>query len=99
MKTKVRSSKFDPNAEPFFVPAMVFLRVTLLAHRRPLRDMLQFRLPREVEMAQDIAEKVRQAGVVAIIQPGGSKRDSEVIAAANAAKLPMVFTSRRHFRH
>lgn len=39
------------------------------------------------------------AGVRAIIQPGGSKRDEEVIAACNAASVAMVFTSRRHFRH
>ena len=39
------------------------------------------------------------AGVKAIIQPGGSKRDPEVIAAADAADVAMVFTGRRHFRH
>jgi phosphoribosylaminoimidazolecarboxamide formyltransferase/IMP cyclohydrolase len=39
------------------------------------------------------------AGVEAIIQPGGSKRDPEVIAAADAADVAMVFTGRRHFRH
>ena len=40
-----------------------------------------------------------RAGVTAIIQPGGSKRDDEVIAACNQHGLPMVFTGRRHFRH
>jgi phosphoribosylaminoimidazolecarboxamide formyltransferase/IMP cyclohydrolase len=39
------------------------------------------------------------AGVRAIIQPGGSKRDPEVIAACDAAGVAMVFTGRRHFRH
>jgi phosphoribosylaminoimidazolecarboxamide formyltransferase/IMP cyclohydrolase len=39
------------------------------------------------------------SGVRAIIQPGGSKRDEDVIAACNAASVAMVFTSRRHFRH
>jgi phosphoribosylaminoimidazolecarboxamide formyltransferase/IMP cyclohydrolase len=39
------------------------------------------------------------AGVQAIIQPGGSKRDDEVIAAADEAGIAMVFTSRRHFLH
>jgi phosphoribosylaminoimidazolecarboxamide formyltransferase/IMP cyclohydrolase len=34
-----------------------------------------------------------------VIQPGGSIRDEEVIAAANAAGLAMVFTGERHFRH
>jgi phosphoribosylaminoimidazolecarboxamide formyltransferase/IMP cyclohydrolase len=39
------------------------------------------------------------AGVTAIIQPGGSKRDDEVAAAVRAAGATMVFTGRRHFRH
>jgi len=39
------------------------------------------------------------AGVRAIIQPGGSQRDQEVIDACNAAGVAMVFTARRHFRH
>ena len=38
-------------------------------------------------------------GVTAIIQPGGSVRDDEVVAAADAAGIAMVFTRRRHFRH
>ncbi len=40
-----------------------------------------------------------EAGATAIIQPGGSMRDDEVIAAADAAGLAMVFTGQRHFRH
>jgi phosphoribosylaminoimidazolecarboxamide formyltransferase/IMP cyclohydrolase len=39
------------------------------------------------------------AGVTAIIQPGGSKRDHEVVEAADAAGITMVFTGRRHFKH
>ena len=39
------------------------------------------------------------AGATAVIQPGGSKRDGEVIEACNAAGVAMVFTGRRHFRH
>ena len=39
------------------------------------------------------------AGVTAIIQPGGSVRDEEVVAAADAAGVAMVATDRRHFRH
>ena len=39
------------------------------------------------------------AGATAVIQPGGSMRDAEVIAAADAAGLAMVFTGVRHFRH
>ncbi len=40
-----------------------------------------------------------EAGARAVIQPGGSMRDDEVIAAADAAGLAMVFTGQRHFRH
>ena len=39
------------------------------------------------------------AGATAVIQPGGSMRDAEVIAAADEAGLAMVFTGMRHFRH
>jgi phosphoribosylaminoimidazolecarboxamide formyltransferase/IMP cyclohydrolase len=39
------------------------------------------------------------AGVTAIIQPGGSVRDHEVVEAADAAGIAMVLTHRRHFRH
>ena len=47
----------------------------------------------------DGVELALAAGVVAIIQPGGSVRDDEVIAAANTAGATMVFTGTRHFRH
>jgi phosphoribosylaminoimidazolecarboxamide formyltransferase/IMP cyclohydrolase len=40
-----------------------------------------------------------EAGARAVIQPGGSMRDDEVIAAADEAGLAMVFTGMRHFRH
>jgi phosphoribosylaminoimidazolecarboxamide formyltransferase/IMP cyclohydrolase len=40
-----------------------------------------------------------EAGVRAIIQPGGSQRDQEVLDACDAADVAMVFTARRHFRH
>ncbi|MDD9333206.1 MAG: bifunctional phosphoribosylaminoimidazolecarboxamide formyltransferase/IMP cyclohydrolase, partial [Bartonella sp.] len=40
-----------------------------------------------------------EAGATAVIQPGGSIRDEEVIAAANAHGLAMIFTGVRHFRH
>ena len=47
----------------------------------------------------DGPELAMEAGVKAIIQPGGSVRDNEVIAAVDAAGAAMVFTRRRHFRH
>src|SRR5207247_2689864 len=40
-----------------------------------------------------------EAGATAVIQPGGSMRDEDVIKAADAKDLAMVFTSVRHFRH
>jgi phosphoribosylaminoimidazolecarboxamide formyltransferase/IMP cyclohydrolase len=39
------------------------------------------------------------AGITAIIQPGGSVRDPDVVEAVDQAGAAMVFTSRRHFRH
>jgi phosphoribosylaminoimidazolecarboxamide formyltransferase/IMP cyclohydrolase len=40
-----------------------------------------------------------EAGITAIIQPGGSVRDMDVVDAVDEARAAMVFTSRRHFRH
>lgn len=48
---------------------------------------------------RDGLDAVANAGARAVIQPGGSVRDAEVIAAANEHGLAMVFTGRRHFRH
>jgi phosphoribosylaminoimidazolecarboxamide formyltransferase/IMP cyclohydrolase len=48
---------------------------------------------------RDGFDVVAAAGVTAVIQPGGSLRDSEVIAAADAQEIAMVFTGLRHFRH
>lgn len=47
----------------------------------------------------DGIEAAAQAGVTAVIQPGGSIRDAQVIAAANDHGLAMIFTGIRHFRH
>jgi phosphoribosylaminoimidazolecarboxamide formyltransferase / IMP cyclohydrolase len=48
---------------------------------------------------RDGLDSVAEAGVACVIQPGGSIRDAEVIAAANEQGLVMVFTGERHFRH
>lgn len=48
---------------------------------------------------RDGIDVLADAGIVAVIQPGGSVRDDEVIAAANERGLAMVFTAERHFRH
>jgi phosphoribosylaminoimidazolecarboxamide formyltransferase/IMP cyclohydrolase len=47
----------------------------------------------------DGLDSIAEAGATAVIQPGGSVRDEEVIAAADSADLAMVFTGMRHFRH
>jgi phosphoribosylaminoimidazolecarboxamide formyltransferase/IMP cyclohydrolase len=48
---------------------------------------------------RDGLDAVAKAGATAVVQPGGSVRDAEVIAAADEHGLAMVFTGRRHFRH
>jgi phosphoribosylaminoimidazolecarboxamide formyltransferase/IMP cyclohydrolase len=47
----------------------------------------------------DVIEAAAKLGIAAIIQPGGARRDAEVIAAADKAQLAMIFTGVRHFRH
>ncbi|MBD3275667.1 MAG: bifunctional phosphoribosylaminoimidazolecarboxamide formyltransferase/IMP cyclohydrolase, partial [Candidatus Marinimicrobia bacterium] len=47
----------------------------------------------------DGVETAAEAGIRAVIQPGGSIRDDEVIAAANQQDMAMVFTGKRHFKH
>jgi phosphoribosylaminoimidazolecarboxamide formyltransferase / IMP cyclohydrolase len=47
----------------------------------------------------DVVRLCAGVGVVAVLQPGGAKRDPEVIAAANELNVSMVFTGSRHFRH
>lgn len=51
-----------------------------------------FPFPDSIPMAAD-------AGVIAIVQPGGSRKDQDVIDACNDHGIPMVFTGRRHFKH
>jgi phosphoribosylaminoimidazolecarboxamide formyltransferase/IMP cyclohydrolase len=48
---------------------------------------------------RDGLDAIAKAGATAVVQPGGSMRDGEVIAAADEHGLAMVFTGRRHFRH
>jgi phosphoribosylaminoimidazolecarboxamide formyltransferase/IMP cyclohydrolase len=48
---------------------------------------------------EDSIDKAAAAGIRAIIQPGGSKRDNEVVAACNKHGTPMILTGRRHFKH
>ena len=53
----------------------------------------------EAPLAAGVVDVVAAAGATAIIQPGGSLRDEEVIAAADEHGMAMVFTGFRHFRH
>ena len=48
---------------------------------------------------RDGVDEAAKAGVTAIVEPGGSVRDQEVIAAADERDIAMVFTGERHFRH
>lgn len=48
---------------------------------------------------RDGIDAAHEAGIVAVIQPGGSMRDDEVIAAANEFGMAMIFTGMRHFKH
>lgn len=48
---------------------------------------------------RDGLDILADAGVTAVVQPGGSVRDEEVIAAADERGIAMVFTGERHFRH
>jgi phosphoribosylaminoimidazolecarboxamide formyltransferase/IMP cyclohydrolase len=48
---------------------------------------------------RDGVDEIAKAGATAVIQPGGSVKDEEVIAAADEHKLAMVFTGVRHFKH
>lgn len=47
----------------------------------------------------DSIDRAAEAGVAVIIQPGGSRRDAEVVAACDKHGIPMIFTGHRHFRH
>jgi phosphoribosylaminoimidazolecarboxamide formyltransferase/IMP cyclohydrolase len=48
---------------------------------------------------RDGVDQAASAGIKAIVQPGGSKRDAESIAACDEHGIAMMFTGRRHFRH
>ena len=48
---------------------------------------------------RDGIENAAKAGISCVIQPGGSIRDDEIIAAADEYNIAMVFTGMRHFRH
>jgi phosphoribosylaminoimidazolecarboxamide formyltransferase/IMP cyclohydrolase len=47
----------------------------------------------------DNVENAAEAGIACIVQPGGSKKDDEVIAKADELGLVMVFAGKRHFKH
>ena len=53
----------------------------------------------EVASGRKISDVAAELGIAAVIQPGGSLRDAEVIGAADEHGMAMVFTGMRHFRH
>ena len=63
-----------------------------------LSGSLKMIRPQMVTLSEQ-QRNVVKAGVKIIVQPGGSKKDQEVIDAANKAKIKMVFTGIRHFNH
>ncbi|MBU3910993.1 MAG: bifunctional phosphoribosylaminoimidazolecarboxamide formyltransferase/IMP cyclohydrolase [Candidatus Omnitrophica bacterium] len=48
---------------------------------------------------EDAIEEAKKAGIISIIQPGGSMRDEDIIKACDEAGISMVFTGKRHFKH
>lgn len=48
---------------------------------------------------RDNVDAIAKTGAIAIIQPGGSVKDEEIVKAADELGLSMVFTGKRHFRH
>ena len=78
-----------------------------IAHSEFLREALEGLLPLKGTVAASDAffpfpdglETIAEAGATAVIQPGGSVRDPEVIAAADRLGVAMAFTGVRHFRH
>jgi phosphoribosylaminoimidazolecarboxamide formyltransferase/IMP cyclohydrolase len=48
---------------------------------------------------RDSIDRLAAAGVIAVVEPGGSVRDEDVVTAANEHNMAIVFTSRRHFKH
>ena len=71
----------------------------------PLDDEVLLRRIHRANASRNMAQfadgllAAAEAGATAVIQPGGSMRDKEVIEAADKAGLAMVFTGMRHFRH
>ena len=63
-----------------------------------MRDVREREKASGIETENHI-ENAAARGIAAVIQPGGSMRDEEVIAAADEAGIAMVFTGMRHFRH
>jgi phosphoribosylaminoimidazolecarboxamide formyltransferase/IMP cyclohydrolase len=76
------------------------VRIAIAKARREEADLRESALASEAFFPfADGPELAIEAGVTAIIQPGGSRRDAEVIETCDKAGIAMVFTGRRHFRH
>ena len=75
------------------------LRKAIDAHGGQVYKIIGDAFQAAFPLPHQAVEAAIAAGVTAVVQPGGSVRDSEVIAACDAAGAAMVFTGRRHFRH
>ena len=81
--------------------ALVSYYANSIAHLLgPFEDALKWDVSETAKQPKDKAAKMAaKAGITAVIQPGGSRNDAEVIAACNQHKMAMLFTGRRHFKH
>ena len=84
-------------AEPLARLITEFKRLPGIGQKSAQR--LAFYVLRAAREEADGLQTAIAAGATAVIQPGGSIRDNEVIAAADEAGVAMVFTGMRHFRH
>ena len=71
-------------------PSVLFCRFPLLDDADPLSRRVQ---------RPEVPAVKGQAGATAVIEPGGAKKDHDVIARADETNLAMVFTGTRHFNH
>ena len=51
------------------------------------------------QLVRDGIDAAAKIGITSVIQPGGSKKDTDIIETADSLKMAMVFTGKRHFRH
>jgi predicted DsbA family dithiol-disulfide isomerase len=80
-----------------FLPAFELVAAARRAHDVRAAEDVDYAL--RLAFFRDGVDVLAKAGVVAVAQPGGRKRDDEIIAAADEAGMAMLMTGVRHFRH